>query len=239
MRTISRIIVISASLVACSQQPDGAAPGPASTSEQGPALSIDFEKFTLDNGLDVVLHVDTSDPVVAIDLAAHVGSGRELPGRTGFAHLFEHLLFLDSENLGYGGLDEMNTRIGGEGTNGFTTTDMTQYYQDAPKDALEKIIWAEADKLGWFINTVTQPVLDNERQVVKNEKRQSVDNRPFGHNSYVIGKAMYPEGHPYNWQIIGSLEDLDAATLDDVKTFDRIDVAGDRHRHIVGRVPSA
>jgi len=98
-------------------------------------ISLDFEKYELANGLDVVLHVDRSDPVVAINLAAHVGSAREITGRTGFAHLFEHLLFLDSENLGYGGLDEMNTRIGGEGTNGFTTNDMTQYFQAVPADA--------------------------------------------------------------------------------------------------------
>ncbi len=183
------------------------------------ALSIPFEKYTLKNGLDVVLHVDRSDPIVAINLAAHVGSGREIAGRTGFAHLFEHLLFLDSENLGYGGLDLMNTRIGGEGTNGFTTHDMTQYFQAVPSDALEKIIWAEADKLGWFINTVSQNVIDNEKQVVKNEKRQRVDNAPYGHNLYIINKALYPENHPYNWQIIGSLSDLDAATLEDVKNF--------------------
>jgi len=183
------------------------------------ALDINYEKYTLDNGLDVIFHIDRSDPVVAINLAAHVGSGRETPGRTGFAHLFEHLLFLDSENLGYGGLDEMNTRIGGEGTNGFTTNDMTQYFQAVPKDALEKIIWAEADKLGWFINTVSQDVVDNEKQVVKNEKRQRVDNQPYGHNLYIVAKALYPEGHPYNWQVIGSLADLDAATLQDVKDF--------------------
>lgn len=182
-------------------------------------LTLNFEKDTLDNGLDVVLHVDRSDPVVAINLAAHVGSAREVTGRTGFAHLFEHLLFLDSENLGYGGLDEMNTRIGGEGTNGFTTHDMTQYFQAVPKDALEKIVWAEADKLGWFIETVTQNVVDNEKQVVKNEKRQRVDNQPYGHNLYIINKALYPQDHPYNWQVIGSLADLDAATLTDVRDF--------------------
>ncbi len=182
-------------------------------------LSVPFEKYTLDNGLDVVLHVDRSDPVVAIDLAAHVGSARETAGRTGFAHLFEHLLFLDSENLGYGGLDDMNTRIGGEGTNGFTTHDMTQYFQAVPKDALEKIIWAEADKLGWFIKTVSQNVIDKEKQVVKNEKRQRVDNAPYGHNFYLINKALYAEDHPYNWDVIGSLADLDAATLQDVKDF--------------------
>ncbi|MBT8047741.1 MAG: insulinase family protein [Xanthomonadales bacterium] len=190
---------------------------PAASETAGPSIS--YEKYRLDNGLDVILHVDRSDPVVAINLAAHVGSSREVTGRTGFAHLFEHLLFLDSENLGYGGLDEMNTRIGGEGTNGFTTTDMTQYFQAVPADALEKVVWAEADKLGYFINTVTQPVIDVEKQVVKNEKRQRVDNRPYGHNFYVIGKAMYPQDHPYNWQVIGSLADLEAATLEDVKTF--------------------
>ena len=182
-------------------------------------LTLNYEKITLENGLDVIFHIDRSDPVVAIDLAAHVGSARETPGRTGFAHLFEHLLFLDSENLGYGGLDEMNTRIGGDGTNGFTTHDMTQYFQAVPKDALEKIIWAEADKLGWFIETVSQDVVDNEKQVVKNEKRQRVDNQPYGHNLYLVNKAIYPEDHPYNWQVIGSLADLDAAGLDDVKDF--------------------
>ena len=142
MSTFSKygLIISAAVLVACSE-------GVITPSGDTPALDINYEKFTLDNGLDVIFHVDRSDPVVAIDLAAHVGSGREVKGRTGFAHLFEHLLFLDSENLGYGGLDEMNTRIGGEGTNGFTTNDMTQYFQAVPKDALEKIIWAEADKL--------------------------------------------------------------------------------------------
>ena len=184
-----------------------------------PSLDLNFEKVTLENGLEVIFHVDRSDPVVAINLAAHVGSARETEGRTGFAHLFEHLLFLDSENLGYGGLDAMNTRIGGEGTNGFTTNDMTQYFQAVPKDALEKVIWAEADKLGWFIKTVKQDVIDNEKQVVKNEKRQRVDNAPYGHNWYVVGKALYPSDHPYNWQVIGSLEDLDAASLKDTQDF--------------------
>ena len=183
------------------------------------STEVQFEKYTLANGLDVVLHVDKSDPIVAINLAVHVGSSRELPGRTGFAHLFEHLLFMDSENLGYGGLDLMNTRIGGEGTNGFTTNDMTQYFQAVPKDALEKVIWAEADKIGYFINTVTTPVIDKEKEVVKNEKRQRVDNQPYGHRWYIVGKALYGDDHPYNWQVIGSLADLEAAKLEDVQNF--------------------
>ncbi len=182
-------------------------------------LSINYEKIELENGLDVVFHIDRSDPVVAVELMVHVGSAREIEGRTGFAHLFEHLLFLESENLGKGGLDKMSARIGGSGANGSTSRDRTNYLQTVPKDALEKMIWAEADKLGWFINTVTDPVLAKEKQVVKNEKRQSVDNRPYGHNFYVIGKNLYPKDHPYNWQVIGSLEDLQNATLDDVKTF--------------------
>lgn len=186
-----------------------------------PSLKVDYQKFTLPNGLEVIFHIDRSDPVVAVNLTAHVGSAREKAGRTGFAHLFEHLLFLESENLGKGGLDKMTARIGGSGANGSTTRDRTNYLQTVPKDALEKMIWAEADKLGWFINTVTDQVLAKEKQVVKNEKRQGVDNAPYGHTSYVIDKALYPADHPYNWQVIGSLEDLQNATLDDVKEFFR------------------
>jgi zinc protease len=189
--------------------------------ETGPQFSVPFEKYELDNGLDVIFHIDRSDPVVAVALTAHVGSAREKTGRTGFAHLFEHLLFLESENLGKGGLDQMSARIGGSGANGSTSRDRTNYFQTVPANALEKMIWAEADKLGWFINTVTEPVLAKEKQVVKNEKRQGVDNRPYGHTSYVIDQHLYPAGHPYSWQVIGSLEDLQNATLADVKEFFR------------------
>ena len=183
------------------------------------SLEVPFEKIVLDNGLEVVFHVDKSDPVVAVELMAHVGSAREIAGRTGFAHLFEHLLFLESENLGKGGLDKMSARIGGSGANGSTSRDRTNYLQTVPNDALEKMIWAEADKLGWFINTVTEPVLSKEKEVVKNEKRQRVDNQPYGHNQVVIDRNLYPKDHPYNWQVIGSLEDLQNATLQDVKNF--------------------
>ncbi|MEX0662957.1 MAG: pitrilysin family protein [Balneolaceae bacterium] len=167
----------------------------------------------------MIFHKDNSDPVTAVALTFHVGSSRELPGRTGFAHLFEHLLFLESENLGRGGLDQMSSRIGGSGANGSTSRDRTNYFQTVPNDALEKMIWAEADKMGYFINTVNEMVLEKEKQVVKNEKRQGVDNSPYGHTSYVIDKNLYPEDHPYNWQVIGSLEDLQAATLNDVIDF--------------------
>ena len=191
----------------------------AQTTAKGPSFKIDYEKFTLPNGLDVIFHIDRSDPVVAVSLTAHVGSAREKEGRTGFAHLFEHLLFLESENLGKGGLDKLSARIGGSGANGSTSRDRTNYLQTVPNDALEKMLWAEADKLGWFINTVTDPVLAKEKQVVKNEKRQSYDNQPYGHTQYVIDKALYPKDHPYNWQVIGSLEDLQNAELEDVGIF--------------------
>lgn len=196
-------------------------PGFAQKKAPAPTFKVDYQKFTLPNGLEVIFHIDRSDPVVAVALTAHVGSAREKAGRTGFAHLFEHLLFLESENLGKGGLDKMSARIGGSGANGSTSRDRTNYYQTVPKDALEKMLWAEADKLGWFINTVTDPVLAKEKQVVKNEKRQSYDNSPYGHTSFVINKALYPADHPYNWEVIGSLEDLDNATLADVKEFFR------------------
>jgi zinc protease len=185
------------------------------------AALIPSQSFELDNGLRVIFHLDRSDPVTAVVLAARVGSAREEPGRTGFAHLFEHLFFLDSENLGPGGLDAMSARIGGSGANGSTSFDLTDYLQTVPNDALEKMIWAEADKLGFFINTVTEAVLAKEKQVVKNEKRQSVDNAPYGHTWSVILENLYPSDHPYSWPVIGSLADLDAATLEDVRNFYR------------------
>lgn len=203
-----------------------AAPAAAATASQAAAPAtrpslLPTQQFTLDNGLKVIFHIDRSDPVVAVSLNAHVGSGREEVGRTGFAHLFEHLFFLESENLGKGGLDKMSARIGGSGANGSTSRDITDYLQTVPKDALEKMIWAEADKLGYFINTVTEPVLAKEKQVVKNEKRQSYDNEPYGHTWSVINENLYPPGHPYSWDVIGSLEDLDRAELADVKNFYR------------------
>lgn len=218
---MSPLPLLLAACFASAALPPAYAATPATAAPKA-GLKVDYQKFTLPNGLDVIFHIDRSDPVVAVNLTAHVGSAREKAGRTGFAHLFEHLLFLESENLGKGGLDKMTARIGGSGANGSTSHDRTNYLQTVPKDALEKMIWAEADKLGWFINTVTDPVLAKEKQVVKNEKRQGVDNAPYGHTRYVINKALYPVDHPYNWQVIGSLDDLQNATLDDVKEFFRL-----------------
>jgi zinc protease len=194
--------------------------GCAPVDAPGEGVAIDFERYELDNGLDVILHVDRSDPIAAVAMTFHVGSAREIEGKTGFAHLFEHLFFLDSENLGPGGLDRLMTRVGSS-TNGSTSRDRTNYFEVVPIDGLEKTLWAEADKLGFFINTVSESVVAKEKQVVKNEKRQGVDNQPYGHNNYVIDRALYPEGHPYRWQVIGSLADLDGAELSDVVDFHR------------------
>jgi zinc protease len=187
--------------------------------ETSPAgLSIDIEKYTLANGLDVILHRDVSDPVVATAIVYHVGSNREEPGRTGFAHFFEHMLFQDSENVGAG---NFITEIGDMGgtLNGGTWQDGTIYFEVVPSDGLERVLWMESDRMGFFINTVTKAGLENEKQVVKNEKRQGVDNRPYGHTDYVLLTNMYPKGHPYSWDVIGSLEDLQAATVADVRKF--------------------
>ena len=182
------------------------------------SLSVDYESYELDNGLTVVLHVDKSDPIVAMATVVHVGSNREKPGRTGFAHFFEHMSFNDSENVPKGANRKMIPELGGT-RNGGTWSDGTIYYEVVPKDAFDKLLWIDSDRLGYMINTVDQGTLEREKQVVKNEKRQRVDNRPYGHMGHVVSKALYPTGHPYNWTVIGDLEDLQAATLDDVREF--------------------
>jgi zinc protease len=181
-------------------------------------LNLAYESFTLKNGLKVILHQDKSDPIVAISTIVHVGSNREKPGRTGFAHFFEHMSFNDSENVPKGSNRKLIPELGGS-RNGGTWSDGTIYYEVVPKDAFDKLLWIDSDRLGFMINTVDQGTLEREKQVVKNEKRQRVDNRPYGHTGHVIKKALYPEGHPYNWTVIGDLADLQAATLDDVREF--------------------
>ncbi|KYG74559.1 zinc protease [Roseivirga ehrenbergii] len=181
-------------------------------------FKLDYDKYTLDNGLEVVVHKDNSDPKVAVAVLYHVGSNREKPGRTGFAHFFEHMLFQNSENVGAGNFIKNVNDLGGT-FNGGTWTDGTIYYETVPSDALEQMLWMESDRMGFFINTISDWGLENEKQVVKNEKRQGVDNRPYGHKEYVKLKNLYPEGHPYSWDVIGSLEDLQNATVADVKEF--------------------
>lgn len=214
---ITSISIILA-LTACDTPKQDVAESPKEEKQSGPSLDIKFEKYQLENGLTVILHEDKSDPIVALSTVVHVGSNREKPGRTGFAHFFEHMAFNDSENVPKGANRKMIPELGGS-RNGGTWSDGTIYYEVVPKDAFDKLLWIDSDRLGFMINTVTEPTLEREKQVVKNEKRQRVDNRPYGHTGHVIRKALYPQGHPYNWTVIGDLEDLQAATLDDVKAF--------------------
>ncbi|PCJ94820.1 MAG: peptidase M16 [Flavobacteriaceae bacterium] len=184
----------------------------------GDKLAIEFEKYQLENGLEVVLHQDKSDPIVSLAIQYGVGSNREKPGRTGFAHLFEHMLFQESENVPQDQFFKKIQDVGGT-LNGGTWKDGTIYYEVVPNNALEKIMWLESDRMGFLINTVTESAFYNQQEVVQNEKRQRVDNNPYGHTGWVLDKAIYPEGHPYNWQVIGELVDLQNATIEDVKEF--------------------
>lgn len=182
-------------------------------------FSLPYEKFVLDNGLQVVLHEDKSDPIVSVAIQYHVGSAREKPGKTGFAHLFEHMLFQRSEHLGRNEFFKKIGELGGS-FNGATGPDGTVYYETVPRDALEKVLWMESDRMGFFINTVTRKGLEREIDVVSNEKRQN-ENRPFGQSNGMMLKQFYPEGHPYRWPVIGSIADLHGATVDDIKQFYR------------------
>ena len=220
LKSLVALAVASAiSLSACKTLDTGAKETQvAKESNERTDFSIPYEKYTLDNGLEVILHRDTSDPIVALATLAHVGSNREKPGKTGFAHFFEHMAFNNSENVPLGANRKMIGELGGT-RNGGTWTDGTIYYEVVPKDAFEKLLWIDSDRLGYMINTVTEDALEREKQVVKNEKRQRVDNRPYGHTDGVIKSNLYPKDHPYNWSVIGSLEDLQQATLSDVKEF--------------------
>ncbi len=181
--------------------------------------SISFEKITLSNGLDVILHQDHTIPVAAVNVWYHVGSKDEEMGRTGFAHLFEHVMFEGSENHNSSFFEPLQKA--GANLNGSTTPDRTNYWEDVPSNYLELALWLEADRMGFLLGALDQKRLDIQRDVVKNERRQSYENRPYGMAHWHIQEALYPLPHPYHWMTIGSQEDLDAASLDDIKDFFR------------------
>jgi len=186
------------------------------------ALNIPFEKYRLNNGLQVILHRDSKLPVVHLNLWYHVGSKNEKPGRTGFAHLFEHMMFQGSKHADGGYITHIekagaNLREGG--VNGTTSFDRTNYFQTVPSEALEYALWLESDRMGFLTDALTQQKLDNQRDVVKNERRQSYENVPYGRAIQMIFENLFPKGHPYSWLVIGSQEDLDAAAIDDVTEF--------------------
>ena len=184
----------------------------------GVSVVIPYRRFRLDNGLTVILHRDVSDPLVHVDVTYHVGSSREEVGKSGFAHFFEHMMFQGSENVG----DEQHFKIVSEsgGTlNGTTSSDRTNYFQTAPANQLEKLLWLEADRMGFLLDAVTQEKFEIQRDTVKNERAQMVDNVPYGLLNERVGEAFYPEGHPYSWSTIGYVEDLDRVGVNDLKRF--------------------
>jgi zinc protease len=188
--------------------------------QQRPALSVPYTQFKLPNGLNVILHRDTSVPTVSVNVWYHVGSGNERPGRTGFAHLFEHVMFEGSMHVPEGSFDTWLEAAGGN-NNGSTTNDRTNYYEDLPSNALELALFLESDRMGFLLDDKAPDKINGQRDVVKNEKRQSVDNQPYGQAFIELPAMLYPAGHPYSWSTIGSMEDLTAASFEDVARFFR------------------
>jgi zinc protease len=183
-------------------------------------VSLPYEMLELDNGLRVMVHEDRRAPLACVSVWYYVGSKDERPGRTGFAHLFEHLMFEGSEHVPEGGFDRMLEAVGGS-NNGSTSPDRTNYWMSLPSHALPLALYLEADRMGGLLPALTQAQLDAQRDVVKNERRQSYENRPYGLAGETLLAALYPPDHPYHWPVIGSLADLSAATLEDVHTFCR------------------
>jgi zinc protease len=195
---------------------------PVAAHAQGaaPRLRVPATVDTLPNGLTLIVHEDHSVPTVATNVWFHVGSGDEKPGRTGFAHLFEHLMFMGSEHAPYPQFDRL-LESAGASNNGTTNNDRTSYYEWGPSNALPLMLWLEADRMGWLLPTMDSAKVDAQREVVKNERRQGVENQPYGIAEDLLAPALYPASHPYSWPVIGSMADLSAASLDDVKDFFR------------------
>ena len=181
---------------------------------------VKFDQYSLGNGLTVILHEDHAAPVTAVVVMYHVGSKNEKARRTGFAHLFEHVMFKGSEHVADGEHFKLLQEIGAN-INGSTTEDRTNYFEIVPSNYLELALYLESDRMGFLQPAITQSKLDNQRDVVKNERRQNYDNQPYGTAREKIAKALFPDGHPYSWPVIGYMEDLSAASLDDVKSFFR------------------
>jgi zinc protease len=203
----------------------------ASASAQSPAQSptpsrptvsskieVPYTQFTLPNGLHVILHEDHGVPIVTVNMWYHVGSGRERQGRTGFAHLFEHLMFMGSGHVKPGEFDTLLEAAGGT-NNGSTETDRTNYWINVPSNALELALFLESDRMGYLLDSMTPQTVDAQRDVVKNERRQSYENRPYGMADIALTEMLFPEGHPYHWPVIGYMPDLTAASYEDVVAF--------------------
>ena len=205
IRTVSCAAVLSAALVGAGQAQDV------------PQLNV--EKYELSNGLDVILYENHTLPKISVNIVYDVGSKNEKPGRTGFAHLFEHMMFQGSEHHNTEYFEPLQ-KIGAL-VNGGTSEDWTMYWQDVPSEYLELALWLESDRMGFLLPALTEERLDNQRDVVKNERRQSYENRPYAKSTLILAELLYPSNHPYSWPVIGSQADLSAASVDDVSEFFR------------------
>jgi zinc protease len=215
-RAVTRLIALGVVTSAVTS----AAPVRAQTASAPTAkpLELVYTQFTLPNGLHVILHEDHSVPVVSVNVWYNVGSARERTGRTGFAHLFEHLMFMGSGHVKPGEFDTWLEGAGGT-NNGSTANDRTNYWINVPSNALDLALFLESDRMGYLLDTMTPQTVDAQRDVVKNERRQRIENQPYGMAEVVLGEMLYPEGHPYHWPVIGYMPDLTAASYDDVVGF--------------------
>ena len=185
-----------------------------------PRISVSYSRFTLPNGLDVILHEDHTVPLVVVNLCYHVGSADEKPGRTGFAHLFEHIMFMGSKDVPVGKFDQWLEAAGGD-NNANTTDDRTDYFEDVPSNALALPLFLESDRMGFLLDSMTEAKVNAQRDVVKNERRETYENVPYGLAPILIDENLYPPDHPYHWPTIGSMADLSAASYNDVVQFFR------------------
>ena len=182
------------------------------------SLAIPYQMYRLENGLTVILHPDHSDPLVHVNVTYHVGSAREVQGMTGFAHFFEHMMFQGSKHVAAQQHYKMIEEAGGS-LNGMTGHDITHYFESVPATELEKVLWLESDRMGFLLDAVSQKKFEIQRDTVKNERGQTVDNQPYGRVSEVLGESLYPRDHPYSWQPIGYIDDLNRVDVNDLKRF--------------------
>ena len=213
-----KLLLLAAFIMALSGMVNGQAKLVEKITKQGTELVIPYEKYELPNGLTLVIHEDHSDPVVHVDVTYHVGSAREEIGKSGFAHFFEHMMFQGSDHVA----DEQHFKIvsdAGGTLNGSTNRDRTNYFETVPSNQLEKMLWLEADRMGFLLDAVTQKKFEIQRSTVKNERGQNYDNRPYGLASEVASRNLYPYGHPYSWLTIGYVEDLNRTDVNDLKNF--------------------
>jgi zinc protease len=216
LKALGRLLVLAGMLALCrTSGADASAPSPLPAPP-----AVPFTKFQLANGLEVIFHEDRSLPLVAVNLWYHVGPANEPPGRSGFAHLFEHLMFEGSRHVGRE-FDRLLEASGATNSNGTTSWDRTNYFETVPREHLELVLWLESDRMGFMLDMLTPERLEIQRGVVKNERRQTYENAPYGPSTLALYDALFPPGHPYHGAVIGSMQDLSAASLEDVKQFFR------------------